>query len=146
MVVALFIAIMYIGQGFAFGQYQIRIATALYALGYLFPFLVLPLALANGLSNTLFGGLGIFDIVGGFGAGILIVGAIALLGKFKLPKFLVIIPLVIGLGLLVPLWLSPLLGLPYWPLALSVSIGQITPGVVGYILIQALSKRKVVDQ
>jgi hypothetical protein len=34
-------------QSFAFGQYQIRIATAVYALNWTFPFLVAPLGLAN---------------------------------------------------------------------------------------------------
>ena len=65
MVMALYIVMMYVTQSFAFGQYQVRIATALYATAYLFPFLVLPLGLSNLLSNVIMGGLGVFDIVGG---------------------------------------------------------------------------------
>ena len=42
MVMALYIVILYFTQSFSFGAYQIRIATSLYALSYLFPFLVLP--------------------------------------------------------------------------------------------------------
>ena len=42
MVMAMYIVILYFTQSFSFGAYQIRIATALYALAYLFPFLVLP--------------------------------------------------------------------------------------------------------
>ena len=59
MVMAMYIVILYFTQSFSFGAYQIRIATALYALAYLFPFLVLPLGLANFISNMLFGGFGI---------------------------------------------------------------------------------------
>ena len=64
-VIALYVVVMVVTQSFAFGAVQIRLATALYALSYIFPFLVLPLGLSNLLSNMLLGGLGIFDIVGG---------------------------------------------------------------------------------
>ena len=37
----MYIVIMMMTQGFAFGQYQVRIATALYGLAALFPFSVL---------------------------------------------------------------------------------------------------------
>ena len=56
MIMALYVVLVYITQSFSFGAYQIRIATSVYALAYLFPFLVLPLGLANSISNTLFGG------------------------------------------------------------------------------------------
>ena len=49
--IALYVVVMMCTQSFAFGQYQIRIATALYALSAIFPFLVLPFGLANFLSN-----------------------------------------------------------------------------------------------
>ena len=51
--IALYLAVMLCTQSFAFGQYQIRIATALYGLSYLFPFLVLPFGMANLASNLL---------------------------------------------------------------------------------------------
>ena len=47
MVMAVYIVVMYLTQSFAFLQYQVRIATAIYALAYLFPFLVLPLGVSN---------------------------------------------------------------------------------------------------
>lgn len=65
LVIAIYIVLMYLTQSFAFGQYQLRIATAIYSLAYLFSFLVVPLAMANLLSNLLMGGFGFFDIVGG---------------------------------------------------------------------------------
>ena len=71
MIMALYVVLVYITQSFSFGAYQIRIATSVYALAYLFPFLVLPLGLANSISNTLFGGLGLLDTIGGGIAGIL---------------------------------------------------------------------------
>ena len=43
MVMALYVVVLYFTQSFSFGAYQIRIATALYALAYLFPFLVFRL-------------------------------------------------------------------------------------------------------
>ena len=64
--IALYIVVMTATQSFAFGQYQIRIATALYGLASLFPFLAVPLSLANVISNTLMGGLGLPDMIGGF--------------------------------------------------------------------------------
>lgn len=64
MVMALYVVVLYFTQSFSFGAYQIRIATALYALAYLFPFLVLPLGFANFIANFLFGGLGLLDWFG----------------------------------------------------------------------------------
>ena len=137
---AMYIAIMYVTQGFAFMAWQIRIATALYSLSYLFPFLVVPLALANMLSNIVMGGLGIFDIAGGLAVGIITTGAVYLVRRFNLPMVLVIPVLILGPGLVVPIWLSYLLNLPYLALVASVSIGQVTPAVVGYFLIKILKK------
>ena len=68
--IALYIVVMICTQSFAFGQYQIRIATALYGLSAIFPFLILPFGLANVVSNTVMGGLGLPDIIGGFIVGI----------------------------------------------------------------------------
>lgn len=55
---AMYIVIMMMTQGFAFGQYQVRIATALYGLAALFPFSVLAFGIGNLVSNLLMGGLG----------------------------------------------------------------------------------------
>ena len=42
-VMAIYIVLMLLTQSFAFGQFQVRIATAVYAVAYLFSFLVVPL-------------------------------------------------------------------------------------------------------
>jgi len=135
-VMALYIAAMFLTQGFAFGQYQIRIATALYSLSYFFPFLILPLGLSNFLSNTFMGGLGPLDMIGGTLVGIITTGAIYLIRKMKWNKWLVTVPIVFGPGLLVPTWLSYLLHVPYSVLALSLCIGQIIPAIVGALLVK----------
>ena len=63
--IALYIAVMMCTQTFAFGQYQVRIATAMYGLSAIFPFLIVPFGIANVISNTIMGGLGPLDMIGG---------------------------------------------------------------------------------
>lgn len=139
-VMAMYIIIMFYTQGFAFGAYQIRIATALYSLSYIYPFLILPLGIANLLSNTLMGGLGIFDIFGGIAVGIITSGIVYLIRRFKLNKWFIVLPIILGPGLIVPAWLSFILKVPYHILALSICIGQIVPAILGVILIIQLEK------
>lgn len=148
-VIALYIVIMTSTAAFSFGAYQIRIATSLYALSYLFPFLVFPLGLANGLSNFFFGSLGPIDVIGGFIIGILVSGSIALIRKFNLPVWLVALPIIFVIGFGVPLYLTFLLGVPYWALVINLIIGQTLPGIAGIFLAKALEKplksRKVIS-
>lgn len=139
-VMAMYIVIMFYTQGFAFGAYQIRIATALYSLSYIYPFLILPLGIANLLSNTLMGGLGIFDIFGGIAVGIITSRIVYLIRRFKLNKWFIVLPIILGPGLIVPAWLSLILKVPYHILALSICIGQIAPAILGVILIIQLEK------
>lgn len=137
-VIALYVVIMFMTQNFAFGQYQIRIATSLYALAGIYPFLILPLGIANFLSNTILGGLGPLDMLGGFIAGLLTASGCYLLRKINL--YLTCIPILLIPTLLVPIWLSYLLKLPYGMLVLSVGVGQILPGIVGVLLVKYLEK------
>lgn len=139
-VMAMYIVIMFYTQGFAFGAYQIRIATALYSLSYIYPFLILPLGIANLLSNTLMGGLGIFDIFGRIAVGIITSGIVYLIRRFKLNKWFIVFPIILSPGLIVPAWLSLILKVPYHILALSICIGQIVPAILGVILIIQLEK------
>ena len=88
LVVALYVAVMAVSAGFAFGQYQVRIATALYALAGVFPFLTVPLGVANFLSNALLGGLGPLDMIGGVTVGLLTAGTIALCRRHRRRFFL----------------------------------------------------------
>ena len=136
--IALYIIIMYTTQGFAFGQYQVRIATSLYSLSYIFPFLILPLGLSNLLSNTLMGGLGLLDMVGGFSVGIITSGLVYLIRRYKISEWTIALPIILIPGLLVPVWLSYLLKIPYSILAVSLCIGQIIPGIIGVLLVKHL--------
>ena len=138
MVVALYIVVLYVTQSVSFGAYQIRIATSLYALAYAFPFLVTPMGIGNLISNF---GLGILDMMGGFGVGILTTGIIVGMRKLGLSAWWAILPIIFVPALCVPLWLSPLLGLPYWPLVLNLIVGQTIPAVLGSVLVKALISR-----
>ena len=137
-VMALYIVVMYFTQSFAFGQYQVRIATAIYGTAYLFPFLVVPLGLSNLLANMVMGGLGVFDIVGGGIVGLLTAGCCALLGRRRITPWTVALPIALIPALGVSLWLSGLIGVPYWALAGSLLVGQFIAGIVGALLVKAL--------
>lgn len=139
LIIAMYVGIMYVTQSFAFGAYQIRIATCLYSLSYFFPFLIVPLGLANFLSNFL-GGMGLWDIVGGTIVGILASGGVSLVRKFKLPATFIIPIIIFVPGLIVPLWLSTIIGVPYPILVLSLCIGQVFPAIVGYVLVKILPR------
>ena len=138
--IAMYIVVMFCTQSFAFGQYQIRIATALYGLSALFPFLIIPSAIANMLSNILMGGLGILDIVGGGFAGLLTAGIIAYGKKQGWGNWIVFLAVTFVPGLLVPLWLSYILHIPYWVLASTILVGQAICGVSSFLLVGALEK------
>ncbi|MCI6041996.1 QueT transporter family protein [bacterium] len=140
MIIALYVTVMYCTQSFSFGAYQIRIATSMYALSYLFPFLVLPLGLANFIANMLFGGLGLLDMVGGCLVGIVTSSLIVGIRKLHWNRLLIILPIVLIPGLGVSTWLSYLLQMPYPALALSLCIGQIVPAICGVLLIQVLER------
>ena len=113
MVMALYVVVLYFTQSFSFGAYQIRIATALYALAYLFPFLVLPLGFANFIANFLFGGLGLLDWFGGCFVGIIVTAIIVLIRRKGWSRWLMILPIILVPGLGVPSYLSYLLHVPY---------------------------------
>ena len=143
-VIALYIVTMTITQSFSFGAIQIRLATSLYALAYIFPFLVLPLGLSNLLSNMLLGGLSIFDILGGGLVGILTALLVYCVRKYKLNITLTILPIIFIPGLIVPIWLSMILNVPYSALAVSLCLGQVIPAILGSFLIKVL-KDKIGD-
>ncbi len=141
LVIALYVAVMALSAGFAFGQYQVRVATSLYALAGIFPFLVVPLGFANFLSNALLGGLGPLDMIGGVTVGLLTAGAIALARRSRLAPLAAFAAITLIPGLGVPVWLSYLLHLPYWVLAASLLVGQAIAGALGAVLLTALKKR-----
>ena len=140
MVMALYVVVLYFTQSFSFGAYQIRIATALYALAYLFPFLVLPLGFANFIANFLFGGLGLLDWFGGCFVGIIVTAIIVLIRRKGWSRWLMILPIILVPGLGVPSYLSYLLHVPYSVLATSLCIGQSVPAVCGVVRVNVLQR------
>ena len=140
MVMALYVVVLYFTQSFSFGAYQIRIATALYALAYLFPFLVLPLGFANFIANMLFGGLGLLDMFGGCIVGIVTTAIIVLIRRQGWSRWLMILPIILVPGLGVSSYLSYLLHVPYSVLATSLCIGQSVPAVCGVVLVNVLQR------
>lgn len=136
LVIAAYMVMMYLTQSISFGQYQMRLATSLYALAAIHPFLILPLGMANFLSNALFGGLGLFDIIGGFMVGIITAAACRYFRKMSV--WLVGIPILVLPSLIVPIWLSALLGIPYLMLVVSVGIGQTAPAILAVFLVKYL--------
>lgn len=146
-VMALYVVVVFATQGFSFGLYQIRIATALYALAFHFPFLVVPLALANMLSNLLMGGLGVFDIVGGFLIGLITSGSIVLLKKATDRAVLLVLPIALAPALIVPIWLSIILKVPYFVLVLSLLVGQVISAyTLGLYIIKSKWIKKLFNQ
>lgn len=139
MVIALYIVIMYVAQSFSFGAYQVRIATALYALAYIYPFLVVPLGVANLLSNLL-GGLGLLDMLGGCGVGIIAGLCMVQIRRYHWNCWVVALPIWLVPSLLVPIWLSFLLEIPYMVLVVNLLIGQAIPAIAGVILLHILER------
>lgn len=139
--IALYIVLMLATQGFAFGQYQIRIATAIYGLSAIFPFLIIPMGIANCLSNTIMGGLGPIDMIGGGFVGLLTCFIIVRTRNLPSANIFNALAIILIPGLIVPIWLSYLLNIPYLILMPSVLVGQIVPGIVGSMLAAALKNR-----
>lgn len=138
--IALYIIVMAATQSFAFGQYQIRIATALYGLSAIFPFLIVPFTLANILSNVLMGGLGLPDIIGGGLVGFLTTTVIVMAKKYGCGNWIVWLAVTFVPGLLVPVWLSIILDIPYILLASTLLVGQCICGIAGLMLVSALER------
>ncbi|MCL2747970.1 MAG: QueT transporter family protein [Oscillospiraceae bacterium] len=135
-IMAVYIVLMFATQSFAFGQYQLRIATALYAMAGVHPWLILPLGLANMLSNMLMGGLGPADIGGGLLVGLLTAGAVALLRRKTRCVWLLVLPIAIVPSFVVPIWLHFLLLVPYFVLVPSLLVGQaISAYTLGIVLL-----------
>lgn len=117
-----------------------RLASFLYALAYLYPFLIFPLAFANFLSTALTGGFGIFDMIGGFCVGLLTGGSILLIRKFNWNEWLVGLPIFLFAGLLMPVWIGFIAHVSYELLAPWTLLIQILPAVLGVILMKQLKK------
>ncbi|WP_333886683.1 QueT transporter family protein [Clostridium sp.] len=139
-VIAIYVVVMYFTQSFAFMQFQIRVATSLYGLSAIFPFLILPMGMSNLISNTLMGGLGLPDMLGGAIVGIITSFLVYLISKYKLNDWLIVLPIIVIPGFGVPIWLSYLLHIKYMVLVCSLVVGQIIPAILAVFLVKQLRK------
>ena len=138
--IAIYIVLMYFTQSFSFGQYQIRLATGLYSLAYQFPFLCVSLGLANMLSNILFSG-DLINGIFGFVAGTLTCVSICLLKKITTSKIILVVPIALIPSLIIPIWLSRTLQVPYFLLVVSLLVGQIISAYTMGMLILSITER-----
>lgn len=136
--IALYIVIIFLTSSVSFGAIQVRLANSMYALAFCYPFLVLPAGISVLLSNILFGGLGLPDMIGGFLVAIITTYLITLVRKHNLNKGLIASIIVVVPSLLVSIWLSVLLQLPYWPLVVSLMLGHVIPSIIGLILVSSI--------
>lgn len=144
--IALYIIVVFLTASISFGAVQIRIANLMYALAYCFPFLILPAGVSVVLSNVLFGGLGLIDIMGGFLVAVTTTFLITRIKKYNLNKWLIALVILTVPPLGVPMWLSVLLNLPYWPLVFSLMLGHIIPAILGVVLVTGLEKNKEISE
>lgn len=113
----------------SYGQIQVRLSTGLYVLAHFYPFLVIPLGLANAIANF-FGPFGIYDALGGFVAGTLTSWAVTRMKHdllIPLPVAL-IVPAVVGSYLFLLLKVPFLVLFPY--LLAGQTIAAYTSGLI----------------
>ena len=133
-VIALYIIIIYLTSSLSFGTIQIRVANILYGLCFKMPFLVIPLSMGVILSNLLFGGLGIVDIIGGT---ITTLVTTYLISKCKKP--IMIIPIMIfTVALGISTYLHLLLNIPFSLLFIQIALGQIIPSILSYLIVKRI--------
>lgn len=115
---------------------QVRFATGLYVLAGRFPFLIVPLALANSIANY-FGGLGVADIIGGFAAGLLTTLWISRM-RGGWPQ---LIPVVVVPTVVVSSYLYILVKVPFWVVLPSLLLGQTISALTVGSAMLALARR-----
>ena len=134
-VIALYIVLTGVFASLSFGAIQIRVANCLYGLALPFPFLVIPLTLSVVLSNLVFGGLGIVDIVCGSLTTFITTYLIS-----KCIKPILIIPIIVfGVGIGIALYLSKLIQVPFLILFIQIALGQVIPSILSYVIVMRIS-------
>ena len=113
----------------SYGDVQFRISEALTVLPILMPEAIPGLFVGCLLSNVL-GGYGVMDIV--FGSLATLLASLATYFMRRLPAWIAVLPVVVVNALVVGYFTLHLAaGLPFWPSALSVGLGE---AVVVYVL------------
>ncbi|HHW55522.1 MAG: QueT transporter family protein [bacterium] len=137
LIAALYLSITYFLIPISFGAIQLRLAEALTVLPILYPEAVPALFIGVLLSNALFGGLGLVDIV--VGSLTTLVAAI-ITYRFRHSIIAYLSPIVLN-AFIISIYLHLLAGLPYWLTVVSIGLSQaIVVFGLGYPLIWYLRK------
>ncbi|MGB4483629.1 MAG: QueT transporter family protein [bacterium] len=133
----MYLSITYFLIPISFGAIQLRLAEALTVLPILYPEAVPALFIGVLLSNALFGGLGLVDIV--VGSLTTLVAAI-ITYRFRHSIIAYLSPIVLN-AFIISIYLHLLAGLPYWLTVVSIGLSQaIVVFGLGYPLIWYLRK------
>lgn len=130
-IMALYVALNMAMGALSFGTVQVRISTGLYALALGNPSMILPLTLANVISN-LSSPFGVIDW--GIGA-ICGVTVTYTLSKMKSKKF-ILIPIIVFPMIFVSFMLNKMTQAPLQILFMNVGIGQFISGLTGYVFLE----------
>ena len=119
MIASVYIVVSYILLPFSYGLIQFRAAEALVLLPMLYPEAILGVFVGCLIANII-GGLGPWDIIGGSLVTLL---AAYVTYRYRFTPIAYLSPIILN-AVLVGAYLSVLLQLPYWLVALSVGAGQ----------------------
>ena len=125
----------------SYGPVQVRVSEALTVLPYLTPAAIPGLFVGCVVAN-IYGGLGIYDVVGGSLCTLLAAFLTYLLSRTRKPILAPLPPVVIN-ALGVSLYIHFLFQLPYWLTVAYITVGQIGACfVLGYPLLLIILRRK----
>ena len=120
---------------------QVRVSEALTVLPYLTP-TAIPGLFIGCLVANIYGGLGIYDIVGGSLCTLLAAYLTYLFSKTRKPVFAPLPPVVVN-ALGVSLYLHFLFQLPYWLTVAYIAVGEIAACyILGYPLLLIILRRE----
>ena len=140
-IASLYAALTIVLAPISYGPLQVRISEALTILPFLIPAAVPGLFIGCVVAN-IYGGLGIYDIVGGSLCTLLAAYLTYLLSKTKQPLLAPLPPVVVN-SLGVSLYLHFLFQLPYWLTVAYIALGEIIACfVLGYPLLLIILKRE----
>jgi len=136
MIAALYTSLTYVLAPISYGPLQFRLSEALTLLPILYPEAIYGLFIGT-LAANIFGGLGVWDIVGGSLATLL---AAWCTYRFRMNLFAYLSPIITN-ALIVGSYLSILYAMPYWFTILSIGVSEaIIIFAIGLPLIKILKK------
>jgi uncharacterized membrane protein len=140
-IASLYAALTIVLAPISYGPVQVRISEALTILPFLTPAAVPGLFIGCVVAN-IYGGLGIYDIIGGSLCTLLAAGLTYLLSKTKRPILAPLPPVVVN-AIGVSLYLHFLFRLPYWITVGYIALGEIVACyILGYPLLLVFIRRE----